>query len=214
MGSRRKKKWPINRATEKLHEYCRRYEIRGRVLSIGAAAAEHDYLNLEYFREDPDKFELCGVNIDRTQLGTCGNFEVIYGNAHELPFEDDSFDGVLCSQMIEHDPEFWLTIQDINRVLKAGGVAIMGAPGYIDAPLYKWFRLVPRPLRPLPRGGYRCDVGNATLTYNVHACPGDYYRFSESAFREFIFAGFEEVDVCAVMTPPRILGAGRKPARG
>ena len=45
-------------------------------------------------------------------------------------FEAASFDLVLCNSMLEHDARFWLTLEEIRRVLRAGGLAIIGVPGY------------------------------------------------------------------------------------
>jgi hypothetical protein len=56
------------------------------------------------------------------------------------------------------------------------------------------------------------DQGRSTLTYRVHYAF-DYYRFSEQAVREVFFDGMRRVRVRAMMTPPRIIGHGRKPRR-
>jgi len=45
----------------------------------------------------------------------------IVQNAHDLSFPDSSFDIVLCLEVLEHDDKFWLTLQQIKRVLKKDG---------------------------------------------------------------------------------------------
>lgn len=55
--------------------------------------------------------------------------------ADALPFPDASFDCVVCTEMLEHDPNPWLTLPEIARVLKARGVVILTARG-IGYPLH------------------------------------------------------------------------------
>lgn len=49
---------------------------------------------------------------------------------------DASFDIVTCSQVFEHTEFFWITILEIGRVLKPGGLAFIVAPG--SGPLYRY----------------------------------------------------------------------------
>jgi ubiquinone/menaquinone biosynthesis C-methylase UbiE len=46
----------------------------------------------------------------------------VVGDAQRLPFAEDSFDTVFCSQVLEHVPEPWLALAEFRRVLKPGGV--------------------------------------------------------------------------------------------
>lgn len=57
-----------------------------------------------------------GKNVDRV------------ANGHRIPFESEFFDTVICLEMIEHDDRFWITILEISRVLRSGGMAILTAP--------------------------------------------------------------------------------------
>jgi len=50
-------------------------------------------------------------------------------NAHELSFADASFDLVLSTEMLEHDDEFWLSVQEMGRVLRPGGILLLTARG-------------------------------------------------------------------------------------
>jgi SAM-dependent methyltransferase len=49
---------------------------------------------------------------------------------------DASFDIVACSQVFEHTEFFWITILEIGRVLKPGGLAFIVAPG--SGPLHRY----------------------------------------------------------------------------
>jgi len=46
----------------------------------------------------------------------------------------------------------------------------------------------------------------ATITFQIHDAPGDYYRFSPQAFKEVLFEDFDNVEVHEIMLPPRIIG--------
>lgn len=46
-------------------------------------------------------------------------------NANALTFPDDSFDVVVSTSMLEHDPAFWKTLPEVARVLRSGGFFIL-----------------------------------------------------------------------------------------
>jgi SAM-dependent methyltransferase len=52
----------------------------------------------------------------------------IYCDAHELPFADGSFDGVVITAVIECVMDPWLVAQEITRVVKEGGFVYSEAP--------------------------------------------------------------------------------------
>ncbi|HEX2032448.1 MAG TPA: methyltransferase domain-containing protein, partial [Actinomycetota bacterium] len=49
---------------------------------------------------------------------------------NRLPFRGGSFDAVICSEVIEHVPREALDLRDMVRVLRPGGVLILGTPDY------------------------------------------------------------------------------------
>ena len=69
------------------------------------------------------------------------NLDVV-GNLKKLPFSKDIFDGVLCTQVLEHVNEPSKVIKEFHRVLKPGGVLYLSAPqgwGVHQAP-HDYFR--------------------------------------------------------------------------
>jgi ubiquinone/menaquinone biosynthesis C-methylase UbiE len=55
-------------------------------------------------------------------------FKIIQGFSENLPFEDETFDVVYSSHVLEHVNDEGKTLSEINRVLKKSGVLIIGMP--------------------------------------------------------------------------------------
>jgi SAM-dependent methyltransferase len=52
----------------------------------------------------------------------------IVGDAHQLPFDDDSFDYVWCNAVLEHVPYPMQVASEIGRILKPEGLAFIQVP--------------------------------------------------------------------------------------
>ena len=136
-----------------------------------------------------DGAQLVCLNVD--EQGSVDAVEFQQGNGNDMHmFEPDSFDVVASNAMLEHDRRFWLSVSEMRRVLRPGGLLFIGVPGYVP-------------------GTY--DDGNATPTYRFHGRQ-DYWRFSDLAVRTEFLGGFDDVQVADMLVPPRIVGHGRKPA--
>lgn len=57
--------------------------------------------------------------------------------AAHLPWHNDHFGVVVCTEMLEHDPTFWLSVPEMARVLQPGGLLILTARG-IGFPLHDY----------------------------------------------------------------------------
>lgn len=96
------------------------HEIKGRILDVGCG--EKPYANLfaatEYIGID---IEQSGHNHSRS------NIDVFYDGLN-IPFEDNSFDSIVCFEVLEHVFEPEKIIQEMYRVLKPGGKLILTTP--------------------------------------------------------------------------------------
>ena len=55
-----------------------------------------------------------------------------HASGFQLPFRDESFPCVLCSQVIEHVPKESPILAELVRVLKPGGRLVLGTPDYAN----------------------------------------------------------------------------------
>ena len=111
--------WVLTRIDKALKSQAVR--TGGNLIDIGCGAKPHErlftpyvdnYFGLEY---SPDS-------------GYRGNRADIAADAGNLPFDDESFETVLCTEVLEHiaDPE--KVIAEIARIVKPGGMVITTAP--------------------------------------------------------------------------------------
>lgn len=52
----------------------------------------------------------------------------VVGSILAIPFPDQSFDSIVCLEVLEHIPDTKKAIAEITRVLKPGGVLLLSAP--------------------------------------------------------------------------------------
>ena len=52
----------------------------------------------------------------------------MFFDGREIPFASDTFDGILCTQVLEHVINLDIILSECNRVLKPGGVMIVSVP--------------------------------------------------------------------------------------
>jgi SAM-dependent methyltransferase len=52
-------------------------------------------------------------------------------DAQKLPFKDKVFDTVLCTQILEYLPDFFVASEEIHRILKPQGMAIISNPAVL-----------------------------------------------------------------------------------
>lgn len=117
--------------------FLRKYATEAVALDIGASGDDHR----EFF---PNRTTL---DLDASKHAD------VTGDAHHLPFPDESFEVVVCSEMLEHAEDPQEVINEIRRVLKPAGRVVLTtrfAFPVHDAPADYW-RFTPYGLRKLFR---------------------------------------------------------------
>lgn len=187
---------------------CASRNIKGSVLEIGALPSNMSLLSMKSVANATEKI---GINLDGPY--EFGDFKILKGNGNCMDcFENERFDAVLCNATLEHDKYFWKTLAEINRVIKPGGLVVIGVPGYGLTRMDKLQHAAKGwPILRNLRHKHFVDVFfSSTVTFQIHDHPGDYYRFSPQAVREVFFEGMGNVEIRSVMQPPRIIGFGTK----
>ena len=62
----------------------------------------------------------------------------VQANGLALPFENESFDYIVCSEVLEHIPQHHQMIKEIHRLLKPGGTLAVSVPRYWPEKICWW----------------------------------------------------------------------------
>lgn len=119
-----------------------------RILDVGARAIrDHDSYKSLFTSA---AFEYLGADMEPGN-----NVDVVLVDAHDwTEIESASFDVVISGQTLEHDPEFWVTIAEISRVLRPNGLCCLIAPS--TGPFHRY---------PLDCWRFYADAGPALLSW-------------------------------------------------
>lgn len=67
---------------------------------------------------------------------------LFFGDAQELPFTNNSFDKIICSELLEHVPNPKLVIKEMFRILIKSGRAVISVPD--ERQIHKIMRILKR----------------------------------------------------------------------
>lgn len=67
-------------------------------------------------------------NLDYTTTDLLSPLADVKADICDLPFEDNSFDTILCNHVLEHIPDDTKAMQELYRILKPNGMAILQIP--------------------------------------------------------------------------------------
>lgn len=94
--------------------------LNGRLLDLGCGDG--------YLLKRLGKFNAFGLDISLKRLKRVNKDNLVQGDATKLPFKNNSFDVVVCSEVLEHVPDPKLLIKEIKRVIKKSGNIIISVP--------------------------------------------------------------------------------------
>ncbi len=67
----------------------------------------------------------------KQQKGGQGDYHLLVANITKLPFKDESFGKVICSEVLEHIPEDNMADEELARVLRKDGAIGISVPHYL-----------------------------------------------------------------------------------
>ena len=97
------------------------------LLNVGGSAGIIDNYLSDHFNS------VTGIDIDESAIKHARekyhkpNLNFMLADALKLPFEDGTFDAVICSHVYEHVPDPGIMLGEINRVLKKDGICYFSA---------------------------------------------------------------------------------------
>jgi SAM-dependent methyltransferase len=69
--------------------------------------------------------------VDAGEIAAAAVTGVLRGDATTLPFADDAFDAVVCSEVLEHVPDDMGALTELVRVLRPGGTLAVTVPAWL-----------------------------------------------------------------------------------
>lgn len=148
--------------------------------------------------------DVVGLDILHNKLRYMRRYDVplVRGSVLALPVRDAAFDCVVCSQVIEHLPYDERIFAELRRVLRPGGLLILGTPDYdtvgwrLIEPLYGFFA----------PGGYKDEhVTHYTRERLVRLCREWGFTLEDTAYvfrSELVLALRRDAGPIAVVPPP------------
>ncbi len=93
-----------------------------------------------------------GLDVQMTKLRYIRTFgkPLVNATINNLPFRDNAFECVVCSEVIEHIPNEETVFSEMSRVLQKGGRLVLGTPDYGTI----WWRTIERLYGFFAPGGY------------------------------------------------------------
>ncbi len=113
-----------------------------RLLDAGCGEGRHCFGALERgarvvgvdLDPEPLRFGSKPLRSRARELGSLG--EMIHGNTFTLPFRSETFDKVICSEVMEHVHDYRAAARELSRVTKPGGLVAVTIPTATSEHLY------------------------------------------------------------------------------
>jgi SAM-dependent methyltransferase len=109
-----------------------------KLLDAGCGEGRHCYGALERGARvvglDLDRAAVGGLRKRAAERGSLG--EMLQGNTFHLPFADETFDKVICSEVMEHVHDYRAAARELARVTKPDGMVAVTIPTATSENLY------------------------------------------------------------------------------
>lgn len=96
-------------------------ELTGDILDFGCGAKPYK----ELFKQSSN---YVGVDLENEAHDHSNEDVDVYYDGNKLPFENETFDTVFCTEVLEHVPNIHNSLSEMNRVLKKNGKILLTTP--------------------------------------------------------------------------------------
>lgn len=133
--------------------------FRGDVLDIGCGQSPYRVFL------DESKTKYFGIDVQQADAFGYNNPDITFFDGKNIPFENEKFNGIICTEVLEHVEEYQYLINEIHRTTKTDASILVTVPWsarYHYIP-YDYFRYTPSSLKTMfagfrdvtikPRGG-------------------------------------------------------------
>ena len=118
-------------------------DFKGEVLDIGCGQSPYRHLL------NPSVTKYFGIDIVDASKFDYNNSDITPFDGETIPFEAEMFDGIICTEVLEHVQNYQKLVDEMYRVMKKGGRGIVTIPWsarYHYIP-YDFFRYTPSALK-------------------------------------------------------------------
>ena len=117
--------------------------FKGEVLDVGCGQSPYRFLL------DKDNTKYFGVDIADADKFDYNNPEITSFNGQDIPFPDEKFTGLICTEVLEHVEGYQKLIDEMRRVMKTGSTGIITIPWSARYHYIPWdfFRYTPSSLK-------------------------------------------------------------------
>lgn len=107
-----------------LRKWAKTLAPGAKILDVGAASGGNSSM-LENMG-----FEVVCIELSEVGFRLCREkgLKVIQADARELPFENDTYDAIICLDVLEHIDEDFVVTSELHRVLKRNGNFLVSVP--------------------------------------------------------------------------------------
>jgi len=117
--------------------------FRGEVLDVGCGQSPYKFL----LKKGETKYY--GIDIPEAARFKYHNTEITPFNGQDIPFGDEKFDGLICTEVLEHVEHYQKLIDEMHRVMRTGATGLITVPWSARYHYIPWdfFRYTPSSLR-------------------------------------------------------------------
>jgi SAM-dependent methyltransferase len=128
----------IGNPAQEIYDQLRIDEIRkfigteqGRSLIVGCGSNR----DLTILSNDREAFAF-DLSFEAVRKVSMNSISLFTADALQIPVSENSFDVIVCSEVLEHIPDIRSAIKEFRRVIKPGGILVVSSPNWIS-----WFGL-------------------------------------------------------------------------